>query len=558
MKPIRWVQGGAVLLGAGAAASALVVTTRHVLDTPQPLESGLPGEARIDRDHGGQLYYTVAGPDEAHPIVLLHDFYPGASSYEYSAVFARLAGTHRVYAPDWLGFGMSEHPALAYTGEFYADMLAGYLRDVIARPATVVAIGRAVNVAVRAASDDPALFERLVLISPDIAAGIHLNPTLTQALVRLAQRSSLGLLPHAIVSSRPVLRLRAMRRGLGVATEDALDHEWAAAHQFGAQYAVLATLTGELDLPIQHVLALLEPPVLLVAGEDDRQRTREDMEELAVLNPHADLDVIPGAGAAVCQDQPARFVAALTHWMQREAPRHISSDTLRIGSPATLTQAPRSPTSTRPASNGTSTLRVAPAPQDAGDLRTTTAVKHASAVPAEPQQAPIPASRAHQDALADGVKETRTTKQADSKNASAHQQPPGEPDIAPPSAQSPKGVTSPEPPARTRGRSQPKRPDVSRAERSTASGPRADAKDTPEETGREPRMSRRAPSPTPPRSAGRTTKPMAETSNGTQRGMRGSSQDSQEKRTSTGRDRARNGTQPHRAGGPRNTPEPEA
>src|SRR5690348_7457297 len=104
MKPSRWIQGGVALLGAGAAAGALVVTTRHVLDTPQPLASGLPGEARIDRDHGGELYYTVTGPERAHPIVLLHDFYPGASSYAYSAVLASLARTHRVYAPDWLGF----------------------------------------------------------------------------------------------------------------------------------------------------------------------------------------------------------------------------------------------------------------------------------------------------------------------------------------------------------------------------------------------------------------------------------------------------------------------
>jgi pimeloyl-ACP methyl ester carboxylesterase len=334
MKSLRWARRGLAVLGLGAAGGAAALAVRHALTTPQPLESGLPGEARIDREHGGELYYTIAGPTGAQPIVVLHDFYPGASSYEYSSLVPRLAETLRVYAPDWLGFGMSERPPLAYTGEFYASMLAGFLRDVVTRPAIVVATGRAANVAARAASDTPALFERLILISPHVEAGMQLDPTLSQTLVRLAQRTSLGLVPYALVTTRPVLRFGASRRGLGALAEDALDHEWAAAHQFGAQYAVLAALTGELDLPLHNVLPLLEPALLLVGGESDQQHPREQMEDLAVLNPYADLDIIPGAGAAVAQDQPARLATTLTIWLQRELPRHTPIGTLRVGSPA--------------------------------------------------------------------------------------------------------------------------------------------------------------------------------------------------------------------------------
>ncbi len=305
----------------------------HVLQTPQPLRSGLKGDARIDRGHGGDLYYTVAGPSTARPLVLLHGFYPGVSSYEYACVVPQLARDFRVYALDWLGFGMSEHPALAYTGEFYATTLTGFLRAVIGGPAVVVASGGAANVAARAASDEPALFERLVLISPQLESGLHLDPTLPQALVRLAERLSLGLVPYALLSTRPVLRWQASRRGLGATGEDILDHEFAAAHQFGAHYAPLAALDGDLDQPLQHLLPTLEPPLLLVAGEHDLARSRDDMEGLAVMHPYTDLDVIPGAGCAVCQDQAARFVRALTTWTQRELPRHVSTDTLRVGSP---------------------------------------------------------------------------------------------------------------------------------------------------------------------------------------------------------------------------------
>lgn len=333
MRLTRWLRRGIALAGIGTAGSVVVITARYLWLTPQPLKSGLTGEARIDRHHGSDIYYTIAGPEGSRPLVLLHDFYPGASSYEYASVLPRLARDFRVYAPDWLGFGMSEHPALAYTGEFYAGMLEGFLRDIVTQPAIVIAQGRAANIAARAASDAPALFDRLVLVSPRLEAGLHLDPTPAQALVRLAERVSLGLVPYALLSTRPALRLLASRRGMGAASEDVVDHEWDAAHQFGAQHAALATLTGELDLPLQHLLPTLEPPVLLVAGEQDSRRTHDDMEELAVLRPYTDLDIIPGAAAAVCQDQPARFAKMIEAWIERALPRHASTDTLRMGSP---------------------------------------------------------------------------------------------------------------------------------------------------------------------------------------------------------------------------------
>jgi pimeloyl-ACP methyl ester carboxylesterase len=314
---VRWIGRGLALGGAVAAGGALFVTARHVLTTPQPLRSGLEGDAKVDRKHGGDLYYTVAGPEDALPVVLAHDFYSGASSYEYRSVFSRLAQRYRVYAPDWIGFGMSERPPLAFTGEFYATALAGFLRDAVQRPAIVIAHGRAANVAARAASDEPDLFERLALVSPEIDAGMRLDPTAGQTVVRTAQRALLGMLPYAIFSTRPLLRRMALERADGAASEDALDHQYASAHQFGGQYALLALMTGELDLPIQNELPLVQPPLLLLAGERDPRRPREVMEDLAILNPYAELEFIPAAGASLFEDQPLRFLAAFNAWVER-------------------------------------------------------------------------------------------------------------------------------------------------------------------------------------------------------------------------------------------------
>ncbi|MGH2514808.1 MAG: alpha/beta fold hydrolase, partial [Ktedonobacterales bacterium] len=258
--------------------------------------------------------------------VLLHDFYPGASNFEFRDIFAPLAERYRVYAPDWLGFGMSEHPAVAYTGEFYASMLAGFLRDVVAAPAVVVAHGRAANIAVRAASDAPALFERVTLVAPDVFAGVLAEPTLGQTLLRASRRASLGIVPYALLSTRPALRwltaTRSQRAAEGVPADDEVERLYASAHQVGGQHALLAALTGDLDLAMPNAFALLEPPVLIVSGERDQRHPRVDMEDIAVLNPHADLDVIPGAGDIVFADAPDAFVRAVMGWLDTPASRH--------------------------------------------------------------------------------------------------------------------------------------------------------------------------------------------------------------------------------------------
>jgi deoxyxylulose-5-phosphate synthase len=61
-------------------------------------------------------------------MVFLHDFFPGAASYEWSKVYPEFAGTHRVLAPDWIGFGESERPDRALRAEDYAQSLQEFVR----------------------------------------------------------------------------------------------------------------------------------------------------------------------------------------------------------------------------------------------------------------------------------------------------------------------------------------------------------------------------------------------------------------------------------------------
>ncbi len=56
------------------------------------------------------------------------------------------------------------------------------------------------------------------------------------------------------------------------------------------------------------------------------------MEDLAVLNPHADLDVLTSAGESAFEDQPAMFTEALLDWLatpQRASSRRSRKSTRR-------------------------------------------------------------------------------------------------------------------------------------------------------------------------------------------------------------------------------------
>lgn len=316
---LRTVRRGLTWTALGLAGGAVVVTARHLLEMPQPLQSMLPGAGRVDRKHGGEMFYNVAGPEDAQPVLLLHDFSPGASNYELRGIFPLLATDQRVYALDWLGYGMSERPNVAYTGEFYAGVLTGFLRDVVGRPATVIGLGRAANVAVRVASDSPALVSRAVLVSPYVAAETHLEPTVPQTIVRASQRAFLGLVPYALLSTRPALRWAARRRsgqpGSSAASEDTVTQRYISSHQFGGRHAPLAMLTGELDLPVRSAFALLAPPALVVIGANDPRRPAAAVAEWASVNPRAAVEVVPNAGYLICEDQPQAFVEAVRRWL---------------------------------------------------------------------------------------------------------------------------------------------------------------------------------------------------------------------------------------------------
>jgi pimeloyl-ACP methyl ester carboxylesterase len=320
---MRSIARGVALAGAAAAGGALAITASSVLATPQPLESALEGQGRLFRFRAGDVFYTVSGPADAPPVLLLHSVHLSASSFEWRRNFSTLSQSFRVYAPDLLGFGLSDRPAIDYTADLYVHLIADFARQVIARPTLVVARHHSAAFAVRAARRDSQFFTRLVFISPTgilpTAAEDRDWPARSgdalQALLRRISTATVGQVPYAFLTTKPALSWLIARQSYAnpaQVTPEVVQHLFATTHQFGARFAPLAFMSGKLDLDVAEDFAALQQPILLVWGQQDAINDPLHAEALSRGNPHARLELIAQAGNAV-QDEQAEEVNELLH-----------------------------------------------------------------------------------------------------------------------------------------------------------------------------------------------------------------------------------------------------
>jgi hypothetical protein len=107
---------------------------------------------------------------------------------------------------------------------------------------------------------------------------------------------------------------------------------------------------------MRNAFALLEPPALIVSGAFDRIHPRAEMEDLAVLNPHADLEVIPDAGETVYRDQPDAVAATVMRWLSTPQTRHLLDESTLLPPiervPASVSSAPATTASGATHTNG--------------------------------------------------------------------------------------------------------------------------------------------------------------------------------------------------------------
>lgn len=313
---------GAGLLGALFLALKYAVQPATKLRVPDTISPAV-FRTKVLHTSLGQMVYHECGTGPA--LIFIHDLCTGASSYEWSKVYPQFTATHRVLAPDLVGFGESARPDKSITAADYARSLAEFIRATCDGAPVLVGSGLGAGFCVLLASQHPELAARLILLMPSGVA----EPG--------RRRRALGT---RLVSAIPVLHrflyrnyrstASAVRQWLAncaFANPDAVTDEIAdvyatCAQQYGAEHAIRNLCAGRLDFDLEGRMSALSQPIALLWGDAAPAQPPEWMENLPARLPGAGaglgLTRLRDAGRLAAVESPQQVAAALREQLRSD------------------------------------------------------------------------------------------------------------------------------------------------------------------------------------------------------------------------------------------------
>ena len=238
----------------------------------------LKGEERRYPWKYGDIFYQVKGARDAKPLLLIHGFGPGASSYEWRKNADALSEQFRVFTLDLLGFGLSDRPGIDYTAETFSDLISDFLKEAIGKPAVVVAHGLTCGYVIADAYRRPQLFERLMLVSP------------------------------------PADILEESFQSPGLITEELVEYIYSNAHQSNNRYPAASMLSDNLVMDVREPLARLQVPVVAVWGREDVFMPPETSNVFKQVNRSIDTRLMDKARKQLQYEQAEKFNALVSEF----------------------------------------------------------------------------------------------------------------------------------------------------------------------------------------------------------------------------------------------------
>ncbi|WP_052195269.1 alpha/beta fold hydrolase [Deinococcus radiopugnans] len=277
---------------------------------PQPLSPQFLNVGGIRTRH-------VTG-GEGRPVVLLHGI--GRSLEDFEPTIRALSGTHRVYAPDLIGFGYTDKPQVNYSLPGLARFVRHYL-DAVGETRPVTLIGNSLGGAVA---------QTFAVIYPEQTRGLGLVNSAgfgrdVALALRLCALPGLGerLLAPGPASARRVTR--SLFASPAFATPERVAHTLALARQPGAARAFLSVLRSigtvrgaraEWQAKLAGRLPALKRPTLIVWGDRDEILPAHHLEAARRTHPHATVHLFTQTGHVPQIEREAEFNALLHAFLE--------------------------------------------------------------------------------------------------------------------------------------------------------------------------------------------------------------------------------------------------
>ena len=257
---------------------------------------------------GATIAYWVSGPERAPVVLLLH----GATldHRAWDAQVDELTPQYRVVVPDLRGHGESTLEGVFRFDDAVDDVAA--LLDAVDTGAPIALGGLSLggNIAQEIVHRDPRRVDALVVADSTCNTASRHPLAAPLTIAALSAMTLVGrerFMQHAAAATSPHDDVR----------QYVLD-----ANEDRTTLKVLQILSALLDQALHPEPDYRLPvPTLLVNGADDRVGDiATGNQEWAARDPMVELVVIPGAGHASNQDNPAAFTAALTAFLDRALP----------------------------------------------------------------------------------------------------------------------------------------------------------------------------------------------------------------------------------------------
>ncbi len=230
-------------------------------------------EANYFHSNYGKVKYNVYG--EGKPLLLIHDFNLGASSYQWSKnIDTFVEAGYKVYTLDLVGYGESDKPNLTYNSYLYVSLINKFIEVIIKEPTNVIGLGLASNYIQHAKKMNEDLFDKVVLVNPTtVFISSDGNANLNNVICKSLELPIISDVLYHIFSSKKVLQYHLENKLLSpfsFVSESRLNQIQKMAYIDGrkGKYAYKYFISRKLNVPVNDSFADIEN-TLVVYGEDN-------------------------------------------------------------------------------------------------------------------------------------------------------------------------------------------------------------------------------------------------------------------------------------------------
>ncbi len=272
---------------------------------------------------GLRIHCLMAGQTDAPPVLLLPGGGYDAASLSYKQSIEPISQTHRMFAPDWPGYGESDKPKMRYSTDYYVDFL-GHLMDALGlQKASLVGISLGGAISLGFSLRWPQRVEKLVLVDSHGLGKEVPGRVMSYAMIRLPFLNR--LVWATMARSRRMIRwsLQSTFYDHQAVTSSLVDDAFQVAKKPGVGQAWRSWQRNEIGLggfrtSFVDKLHTLTVPTLILHGAQDRYVPVSWAQRAHTLIKDSELHIFPQCGHWLTLEKPSEFNRAALEFLARE------------------------------------------------------------------------------------------------------------------------------------------------------------------------------------------------------------------------------------------------